>query len=52
MTVSPTAKAMSPTCTAGYSCTSGVMQGSCHGLLHPHMDTSGSYVPGYGPKVR
>ena len=43
---------LSKSCSAGYTCTSGVMLGSCEGTMVPHMDSSGSkYVPGYGPKV-
>ena len=38
-------------CSAGYVCTSGLMQGTCIGTPQVYMDTTGNALPGYGPVV-
>jgi beta-glucosidase-like glycosyl hydrolase len=44
--------ALSDSCSAGYHCTSGKMDGDmCEGNMTAHMDSTGSYVPGFGPLV-
>ena len=43
--------ALSKSCTPGYTCTSGLIAAACEGSVVAHMDTTGTYVPGYGPKA-